>query len=292
MGRASGVPVFYLFGEPHRAAAESFVHLEQLQDRSRPNNWTIRPHAHSELTHIFVIGRGGGAMLAEERQLDVIAPALLIVPAGVVHSFKWHWESRGSVITLADTYIREFVRHDQHIEELFREVRAIRLGPEDVPLLEARLSELAKELGWAARGHRAAIDAALLAIAVTAVRRAERLDDPRAVTPGHHAALVARLRHRIEQRFRLREPTSAHAKALGVSETTLRLACMKVAGLAPAAMLDQRALLEAKRALLYSNRSVSEVGFQLGFVDAAYFSRFFRNHAGISPRGYRAQRGL
>src|ERR1700744_4921307 len=256
MARASVIPVFYLFGEPHRSAGERFVHLEQLHDRSRPNNWTIRAHAHSELTHLFMIRRGGGVMRAEDRTLNVEAPSLLVIPAGVVHSFKWHWESRGSVLTLADIYLQQFVTRDKHIAELFQMPRAIEL--------------------------------AVLAIIVTALRRAEQLIDLRAVSPGHHAALVARFRHSIEKRFRLREAMSVHAKALGVSETTLRLAFAKIAGMSPGAILDQRALLEAKRALLYSNRSIAEIGFQLGFVDAAYFSRFFRTHAGSSPPAYRA----
>lgn len=172
MARASGVPVFYLFGEPHRSASDRFVHLEQLQHRSRPNNWTIRPHAHSELSHIFVIRRGGGTMLAEDVVHNVVAPCLLIVPSGVVHSFRWHWESRGSVITLADTYTREFMLRDKHIDELFHSPRVIALGDDDAPQLEARITELTQELGWAARGYRAAIDSAILGIAVTALRRA------------------------------------------------------------------------------------------------------------------------
>ncbi len=56
-------------------------------------------------------------------------------------------------------------------------------------------------------------------------------------------------------------------------------------------MLDERALLEARRLLLYSNLSVAEVGYATGFEDPAYFSRFFARHTGRSPRDWRAARG-
>jgi AraC family transcriptional activator of pobA len=109
---------------------------------------------------------------------------------------------------------------------------------------------------------------------------------------GPHASIVARLRERIEQRFRLREPVSVHAAALGVSQTALRVACARMAGRSPAQMLDQRALLEAQRALLYSNLSIAEIGFSIGFADPAYFSRFFQRNMGLSARAYReAQQG-
>jgi AraC family transcriptional regulator, transcriptional activator of pobA len=72
-----------------------------------------------------------------------------------------------------------------------------------------------------------------------------------------------------------------------VSLPRLRTACAKVAGRAPLGLIQDRLLVEAKRLLLYSNMTVAEVAFRLGFDDPAYFSRFFTSHAGVSPRGFR-----
>jgi AraC family transcriptional activator of pobA len=55
-------------------------------------------------------------------------------------------------------------------------------------------------------------------------------------------------------------------------------------------MLDDRALLEARRLLLYSQLSVVEIAYAVGFDDPAYFSRFFTRHIGQPPRAYRAAR--
>jgi AraC family transcriptional activator of pobA len=107
---------------------------------------------------------------------------------------------------------------------------------------------------------------------------------------GRQAAIVVRLRERIEQRFRLREPVAVHAHAIGVSQTALRLACAGVAGLSPAVMLDERTLLEARRLLLYTRLSVNQIAYSLGFDDPAYFSRFFARHVGRPPSVYRGSR--
>ena len=48
--------------------------------------------------------------------------------------------------------------------------------------------------------------------------------------------------------------------------------------------------LEAKRGLLYTNMTVSEVADSCGFEDPAYFSRFFARETGESPRSYRLAR--
>jgi AraC family transcriptional activator of pobA len=62
-----------------------------------------------------------------------------------------------------------------------------------------------------------------------------------------------------------------------------------VAGKPPVELINLRTLLEAKRALCYTNQTVAEIAYHLGFVDPAYFTRSFTKHAGVSPRKYRAQ---
>ena len=52
-------------------------------------------------------------------------------------------------------------------------------------------------------------------------------------------------------------------------------------------MIQRRVVLEAKRALLYSNMTVTEAAYYLGFSDPAYFSRFFAKATGKSPRAFR-----
>jgi len=55
--------------------------------------------------------------------------------------------------------------------------------------------------------------------------------------------------------------------------------------------MHARLLLQAQRELTYSRLSVKQIAFELGFTDAAYFTRFFRRLAGCSPAQWRlAQR--
>jgi AraC family transcriptional activator of pobA len=230
-------------------------------------------------------------MEADGAELRFVAPSFLLVPATAVHGFKWLEETAGFVITMADAYLQDLGRHGPELTGLFERPDAIEMSAAQLPPVERLVADLMRELSWSAPGHRAAVDAAMLSLLVTALRHRSAAVHaaPRA---GPHASIVARLRERIEQRFRLREPVSVHAAALGVSQTALRVACARMAGRSPAQMLDQRALLEAQRALLYSNLSIAEIGFSIGFADPAYFSRFFQRNMGLSARAYReAQEG-
>lgn len=280
------IRTFYLYGEPHRQVDKDFVHVESLDDRSRPSGWMIQPHAHADLTHLILITSGGGAMRTDGTEFEFKAPACLLIPSATVHEFTWFEESEGFVVTLAGSYLIELVRQDDDLAELFRQPSSVAIAPDRLAEMEALIATLMRELVWSAPGRRATINAAMLGLFVIALRS---LDAVKAATPAasSQAMTVARLRERIEQRFRLREPVSAYASALGVSQTALRTACAKVAGRSPAEILDQRALLEARRALLYTTLSVTEIAFSLGFSDPAYFSRFFQRNMGLPPRAYR-----
>ncbi len=284
---STAVPTFYLYGEPQRAVEPGFVHVESLDDRSRPSEWTIQPHIHRDLNHVILICEGGGAMRADGDTVSFDAPSLLLVPAGIIHGFTWLRDSLGWVTTISDSYLRHLLARDDDLQPLFRGPHAISLPPVDFTEAQATIQRMARELAWAAPGQRGAIEALLLGLLVQALRHAA-VRDASAGTSGRQTRLVARLRERIEQRFRERDPVAAHALALGVSETTLRQACRSVAGMSPAAMVDERALLEARRLLIYSNLSIAEIAYAIGFDDPAYFSRFFTRHVGRSPRDWRA----
>jgi AraC family transcriptional activator of pobA len=102
-----------------RTVEGKFFHLEALDDRSRPNDWNIRAHAHADLNHVFHITSGGGVMHAED-QIAFAAPCLLLVPSGVVHGFAWEVETAGSVLTLADSYLRDLTTREPDFSSLFK----------------------------------------------------------------------------------------------------------------------------------------------------------------------------
>jgi AraC family transcriptional activator of pobA len=281
------IPSFYLYGEPNRAVDTAFIHVETLDDRSRPNEWTIRAHSHVELNHIFLITEGGGTILVDGRRFECSAPVLLLIPATLIHGFTWARESCGWVATLAQAERNRLQEGNPEIAGLFTAARVVPLTAASAERAETHLAMMARELSWSLPGQLTALRAAILDLMVLALRG---IAVAAKMAPRPQAALVARFHDRVEQRFRFRESVRNHAEALNVSESCLRSACTRIAGMAPAAIIDQRTLLEAQRSLLYSTLPVSEIGYSLGFSDPAYFSRFFTKNMGRSPRAFRLER--
>ena len=67
----------------------------------------------------------------------------------------------------------------------------------------------------------------------------------------------------------------------------LRTACLAVTGETPIKLLHDRIIAEAKRNLLYSDMSVAQIAYWLGFEDTSYFSRFFHRLCGEPPARFR-----
>jgi len=55
-------------------------------------------------------------------------------------------------------------------------------------------------------------------------------------------------------------------------------------------IINERIILEAKRLLLYSDKTNEEVATSLGYKDAGHFSKFFKNNEGLSPTAFRTER--
>lgn len=283
------VPRFFLYGEPPRDPHEQFVHVETIAARSKLYDWHIRPHGHGGLHQVLVIFSGGGAMQAETQRVPFDAPALLTVPAGVVHGFRFLPETEGYVVTFAEALFRDLARQERSFPALFTAARCASLSgdPAEEQELASALPKLKRELAWQAPASTAAIIALLTTILVSAVRALHQPEVGVLASGNARAALVARFREKIEAHLRLGLTVAQYAKTLNVTPAQLRAATLEVTGKPPVRVLDERILLEAKRTLTYTNMTIAETAYSLGFSDPAYFSRFFSKLAGESAAAFR-----
>ncbi|WP_326984213.1 helix-turn-helix domain-containing protein [Chryseobacterium sp. MYb264] len=58
-------------------------------------------------------------------------------------------------------------------------------------------------------------------------------------------------------------------------------------GKTPSEIIQDKIISEAKKHLETSNRTVGEIGYDLGFEYPTYFTRFFKKHTGMTPTTYR-----
>jgi AraC family transcriptional regulator, transcriptional activator of pobA len=232
-------------------------------------------------------------MQAETHQYSFQAPTLLVVPAGVVHGFAFTPQTEGYVVTLADSLLREISRDEAAFKRLFAAPACTSLAddPTHTQELADTVPKLRRELVWKAPASGAAASARLTTVLVSAVRALHEPPDLTSAATNARAALVARFREKVESHLRMGLSIAQYAKSLSVTPARLRAACLEVTGKPPARVLEDRLLLEAKRTLTYTNMTVAETAYYLGFADPAYFSRFFSKNAGESAATFRKRTG-
>ena len=74
-----------------------------------------------------------------------------------------------------------------------------------------------------------------------------------------------------------------------MSESSLRRLFKKQTGKTPTVFLYELRMTNVARRLLISDESISTIAYELGFEDANYFTRKFKQSFGVSPTQYRKQ---
>lgn len=86
----------------------------------------------------------------------------------------------------------------------------------------------------------------------------------------------------LECNFTTVKSPTVYAQKLNISTAYLNECVKNTTGYSVSHHIQQRIVLEAKRLLYYSNKSVKEIAFELGYDDYPYFSRLFTKVAGMT----------
>jgi AraC-like DNA-binding protein len=73
-----------------------------------------------------------------------------------------------------------------------------------------------------------------------------------------------------------------YAAGFAVTPNYLNEIIKKSSGIPASEHIKQRVVLEAKRLAAYSDASMKEIAYSLGFDDVAHFSKYFKNVTGIN----------
>ena len=298
--RAS-LPAFSLYGEAV-APSRQLLHIESIVSRSRQYDWEIDAHVHQGLHQILWVREGSVAAMLDESRIDAQGPALLVIPPGVAHAFRFSPGCEGYVLTVDAGLLAEGdAAAGEALAALFQAPRSLVLADHageaarlhalfETLQAETRADDLGEHAGagpvprWLAR--------ALLWRLAQRVRRedAQQAQPQRragAGTGSSSSSLYTRWVVLMEAHYREHWPVTRYAERLGLSAERLNRLVRAETGMNAQALLHARLAREASRRLVHVAAPVSRLAFELGFEDPAYFCRFFKRQTGLSPRAYR-----
>lgn len=100
---------------------------------------------------------------------------------------------------------------------------------------------------------------------------------------------ITQFQQLIDIHFKEEKLVSFYAEKLHISANYLNIRCQKYLKISARQLIQQRTVLEAKRLLKSTPLSIKQIAAELGFVDHAYFSNFFKSQTGNTPTHFREQ---
>ncbi len=294
MPRSSALPLFHLYGDPPDDQAFDFVHIETISSRSSIHDWTIRAHRHRNLFQILLIARGGGEMTFETQVIPFEAPVAIIIPATIVHGFRFRPEmTEGWVLTFTEDVARGLGERSGEAISVLRALAADPVVPlpDEVDRIGRLCADLHEERFLARAGHRLAMRGYLALIAIAVARLAASRARTGAATLMPAEPTVEALRYLVEENFRQQRQLSFYAGKLAMTPDRLNDHVKRAAGVTAGHLIRQRVLTEAKRQLVFTNQPINEIAYDLTFADPSHFTRFFRKQTGLTPQAFREQGG-
>ena len=99
--------------------------------------------------------------------------------------------------------------------------------------------------------------------------------------------ILQKLKDAIEENFKTKHTASDYADLLYISPKALAKITKSHFNKTLSSLINERIIIEAKRELYLTDKTVKEIAYELGYEDEFYFSRFFKVNADVSPQLYR-----
>ncbi|MFN1215651.1 AraC family transcriptional regulator [Chryseobacterium kwangjuense] len=112
-------------------------------------------------------------------------------------------------------------------------------------------------------------------------------NNPEIVNESRAVQLARKFRILVRKEFRTLKNPSAYAALLNISRGYLTEVIREVTGKPAQHWIQQEILIEAKRLLSFTQLTVKEIAYELGYSDHTYFSRLFSKTEGYPPSEFR-----
>lgn len=95
----------------------------------------------------------------------------------------------------------------------------------------------------------------------------------------------------IEMNFRRFRDVNWYAGQLNISSKYLNIITKSITGHSAKTLVDHYVILKLKQELSGTDKSLKQLAWDYNFCDASFFTRYFRQHTGLTPRAWRLREG-
>ncbi|WP_114417540.1 4-hydroxyphenylacetate catabolism regulatory protein HpaA [Marinospirillum perlucidum] len=294
MDQNEWIPNIILGQDYDRRYLDAPIHYDVLENLAVFFGRDMPVHRHAQYLQIHYIDRGEVRFHIDDKIYSSQGPTLVLTPPSVPHSFLTSPDACGHVLTLHQSIIWHLLRDglQQQLETQLNQELSLSLEDLDAEetahwgLIVHTLEALGREWNHDYPAKQLTLQTLVRLLLIQISRLSNRGTASTSVN-NDDLRFFRQFSNLIQEHYQHHWQLRAYTSELGISESRLHQICQRIANRSPKKIIHDRLLQEAKRLLTFSNLSSSEICYQLGFSDPAYFSRFFKRNTGLTTQQYR-----
>lgn len=244
-----------------------------------------RPHKHDAYFELIYLSEGAGFHWVDTQKFQITPPVVFFL-SGQLHYWEMTAVPKGYVMLFRDEFFNLLKHSDLlNLISTLQDTVDVHLSKDDQ--LDFIFSEMEKEYKNPSM-HSIELMQGYLQVALVKLLRHK---EQSAVQFPGNSQLVFR---KFQQFLRGVNPVSnvkvnEAASHLNVSPQNLNAICRKASGKSASELIIEQVILEAKRYLIHSDKTISEIAFTLNFTDPSHFVKYFKKTAGETPQSFRSR---
>lgn len=269
---------------------QRYFYANKLRNHVKKHEFIEAPHRHN-FYFALLCTKGTGTHEIDFKTYPVSKGSVFLMSPGQIHKLKLSDDADGFVFFHTGEFYDSWFTHKQVDDyPFFSQI-------EHSPMLQLDITQLKsitdlfertlREYNAEDTGLKNRLLIALTDLVYLEVSRISLSIEPNAIA--HSPAYVDKLRQLqklINRHYKTTKSPTGYAGKMNMTAKHLNRICNETIGKTTTDLIAERVVLEAKRLLTHSGKSIKEIADDLGFDDTSYFIRFFKKQSGQTPTAF------
>ena len=243
------------------------------------------PHRH-DFEEVIVVTQGNPYYLLDAKKINLSPPIAVYVALGKIHEFIPDIDTRGYAVKYSNEFIPQsnFHFYSNSLDYIKYPLSSGSCATDIESLCEIMLHEYSKlEIGYKVIKH--LLSAFLLKLETEGDKHYGQNTDTK---NGDLLSFNTFLRI-LKENFREHKGVDFYASKMNRTARSLNNITHAVLNMSVTEIIETRKLVEARQLLIHTNKTISEIGFELGYNEKSHFTRVFHQKTGLTPSDYKTK---
>ena len=242
------------------------------------------PHSHNYYEMVWLV-KGDGTLQVDMREHTIRSNTIFCVKPNQAHQFQTQEGMEGFVFSFTESFFNmdeydfSWATH-ANLCQLFSEGQIIGITPEMEEDMKEIVLKMMKEFDNEYSYRMELLKRYFKIFLIYLTRTFD--EKPHSNEQSRETELVKTFVQLLDKNFKEKKMVAEYAAQLLVTPNYLNRIVKRNTGFSAGHHIRQRIVLEAKRMGRYSRAGLKEIAYDLGFLDIAHFSRFFKTFSGTN----------